>query len=115
MGSGDSFAPRRIGKGGEFPELAAAPLAHRIGERIAMVAEEQERRHACALLTHEHERDLRSEHLQRNAASSAQACSAVKALAEGAVSDLIVILQKEHEGGRRRSALGAPRLAVAMP
>ena len=110
------FAPRRIGKGGEFLELAAAPLAHRIGERIVMVAEEQERRHACALLAHEQQRDLRSEHLQRNRSfERAGIAQHGEALAEGAVSDLIVILQKEHEGGRRKiRARRAARLAVTM-
>ena len=116
VGIGDYFAPRRIGKGGECLELAAAALAHRIGERIVMVAEEQERRHACALLAHEHERDLRSEHLQRNRSfERAGIAQHGEALAEGAVSDLIVILQKEHEGGRRKiRARRAARLAVTM-
>ena len=81
-----------------------------------MIGKEQEWCAACSLLSHEHQRDLRAKHLQYDGRFQCGRISENRqALTQSAITDLIVVLQKQDECGRRQvCAARAPRLAMAI-
>src|SRR3954466_5927807 len=96
-------------------ELAATPVAHGLFERGLRreIDEELEGRRGGPFLAHEQHRDLRRE--QQAGASQAQLLGwgkRIDPLTEGAIADLVVVLQESHEGGGRHLTCAlAARLA----
>ncbi len=105
-----------IGEGGELGELLAAAFAHRIGEVVVEIGEEQERALATVFVTHEQQRDLRAEQEQRGGrAQFLRVGEQRQAFAHRAVADLVVVLEERDERGRRQVCAGfAARLAVVV-
>ena len=102
-------AHRRIGERLELGELAAPPLAHRIGQRTLEVAEEEEGCLGPPLLAHEEQRHLRAEQqhgLQRLDGLGPRQHG--EPLAHRPVADLVVVLDEVDEGLR-------PQMPARLP
>src|SRR5690606_21578207 len=97
-------------------KLPASPFTHRVREFVVKVREEQERLPGAPLFSHEEKRDLRRQEKDcRQRACSRRFRQHVDPFAEGAVADLIVILDEADEGGRRQlSARLAAMLAATI-
>jgi hypothetical protein len=79
-------------------ELALAPLARRLGDRLVdVVGEELERRALVPLLAHEEERRARGEERHRRGDAERVLGQPV---AERAVADLVVVLRADDEAPR---------------
>ena len=107
---GNRLRHLRIREGLEALELAAATVTHRFREvgLVLEVDEELERRRGSPFLAHEHQGNLRREQKECLRQGEALRRNEVrKALAEGAVADLVVVLQECDEG---RSGAGVPRV-----
>src|SRR5438067_4652549 len=115
----ESLARVRIGNlacRGDVGEFLAPALGHRAREIAREIAEIKEWRRGAELLAHE-------EHWRRRREEKDRACEpqrlrigeGAQALAEGAVADLVVVLQEVDEGFRRemRARLATPRLAIS--
>src|SRR5262245_19125737 len=90
------------GKGSEF---AAATFTDQGGELGIVIREEEEGGARSHGLTHEDERDLRRQQQERHRRAQDRLVGEDgKALAEGAVADLIVILQEGDKAARRQVA-----------
>ncbi len=100
----------------EFGELLAPPLAHGVGELADEIAEEWERLRSGPFLAHEQHRYLRQKQVhRRDGAHRLGLGDGGDALAEGAVADLVVILNEGDEGGGGQTGAGlAPRLAAVL-
>src|SRR5262249_47963099 len=108
---GNLLSPARIRVLRETGELGAAPLGDRARELRLEVAEELEWGSRRELLSHEQQRRRRREQQNRREAANGIGLRQHRdALAAGAVTNLVVVLQKADEG--RRGKRGA-RLAAA--
>src|SRR5690606_1683342 len=93
------------GEGGESRKLVAPPVAHRRGEIALVIAEIQEGLRRRILLAHEQQRNLRRK--QQDRVSGAQASLGRErrdSLAQGAIANLVMVLQEIDEGVRRQCA-----------
>ena len=113
---GDRFPRFGVGESRELGEFLAPPFAHRIGEFVVEIGEEQERALAALLVAHEQQWDLRAEQQQRGGRAKLLAVGEKRqALAHRAVADLVVVLEERDECGRRQMrARLAARLAVLV-
>src|SRR6185503_9497909 len=111
---GDALADFRVLERGEALELLAATVAHGIAELAVEVAEKEERLLTAPLFAHEEERRRWREEL--NGAQGLQGPvvgEGKKAFAEGAVADLVMVLEEIDEArGREVLARLAARLVV---
>jgi starch phosphorylase len=117
VGIGDPRAGIGVGERSETSELLAPALADGVGQFAVEVAEMEDRRAGVPLLAHEHQRNLRREqqrHAQRlQALRPGLVDQRRDALAERAIADLVVALQKGDEGDRRQLRARLPvRLAA---
>src|SRR5580658_10096829 len=87
-----------VAEGREAREFATASFAYGIRQIACVVGEEQERLIRAKLFVHEQQRNLRREQQQaRGGPQRIWWAQLAQALAERAVADLIVVLQKHHE------------------
>src|SRR6516225_2040104 len=100
----------------EACKFAPPSFAHGLCQLLLVIREEKKRRWARIFFAHENKRYLRAQKLKRNGGfERAWLHERRQSLAEGAVSDLIMVLQKKHEGGRRQAgAWAAAPPAVTM-
>ena len=97
----DLFAPLRILKLREFGKLGPPAIAHSIGQFRLKITKEWEGLRCTPFLAHEYHRNLRREKIDgRDRADSLTRRKCGDALAERAISHLIVILNERDEGGR---------------
>src|SRR6185503_11840582 len=102
VGVGNGVTQRGILELAEALELATPSIAHRNGQLVVEVAEEQEGSFAGPFLAHEEEWWGRGEQRQRDHRfESIGRRDRAQPLAEGAVADLVVVLQELHESTRR--------------
>ena len=110
LGIGDPRPRLRMRELREARELTAAPFRHQMPHLRAQVRKEEEGLRGCPLLPHEEQRQVRGE--QENGGGRAHRlglCQGRDAFAEGAIADLVVVLQKAHEArGRKARARLAP-------
>src|SRR5579859_2677776 len=93
IGIGNALELLRIGKLGKTRELAAPPLAHGPRQLRIVTGENQERRRTGLILAHEYQWDLRTQQLQSDGRlERLGARQRGETLAEGAITDLVVIL-----------------------
>src|SRR5258708_31071796 len=86
-------------EGSKGRELAPAAFADGVGQRAMMVSEELEGRAAQLLFAHEQQGNVWAEKLQGDGGSQRfRMGERRQAVAERAISDLVVILQEEEEG-----------------
>jgi hypothetical protein len=103
IGVGDGLPLRRILEGGEFGEFLAPSGGDQRGQFVVVVGEEQEGRGGAPFLPHEDQRDLRAQQQQRGGRRQRlRVRQRRQPFAEGAVADLVVVLQEQHEGGGRQ-------------
>ena len=95
---------RRVLKFRKVRELRPPAFPDRRGELRPEVAEEEERPRAPPFLAHEEHRDLRREKVDSgDGAHGLRRRERRQPLAEGAVADLVVVLDETDEGGRRQA------------
>ena len=100
---GDALAGQRIAERGEAGELGAPPLGDGGRELAGEVAEEGERRRRLELLAHEEHRHVRCQQQARVGSIEQRAVGEHgDALAERAIADLVVRLQRRDEGDQRQ-------------
>src|SRR5439155_26104521 len=101
---------REVGKAGE---LRAPALDDARPELTSEVAKEEKRLDSGPLLPHEeHGRGRRQQEQEGRRPDGGGRGQGGEALAEGAVADLVVVLEKRDEGRRRQVTAGlAPRAA----
>ena len=108
----------RLRELGKALELAAAALGHERAQVLAEIGEEEEGLGRRPLLSHEEQGYGRGEEEYRGRrAHRFGRGEGGEALAEGAVADLIVILEKAHEarGGKPRARLAPRPAAIGRP
>ena len=112
---GDEVAGGLVAEGRDVLELLASPVAHRLGGVAGEVAEEREGRRRIPFLAHEQHRHLRQQQVDgRDRRHGLGRGEGIEAVAEGAVADLVVVLQERSRtpsGGRSRLE-GSPRGAA---
>ena len=109
---GNALARGRVGETGEAGELAPPAFGHGAGQFGAEVAEEQERLGGGEFLAHEQQRRLRREQQHgRDGFHHRRGGEVAQALAEGAVADLVVVLQEIDE---RQQAAGGRSVRRAI-
>ena len=102
LGIGNVRAGRLIGELREAGELAPPALGHARAQIRAEIAEEEERLGRGPFLAHEEEgQGGREEEHRGGRAHRIGGGERGDPLAEGAIADLIVILEEAHEGGGR--------------
>src|SRR6185503_11045617 len=109
-GVGDALADFRVLERGEALEFLAAAVADGIAELAVEVAEEEERLLAAPLLAHEQKRRRGCEELDCGEGLELPFVGEGRqALAEGAVADLVVVLEEvdEARGGEVPARLAA--------
>ena len=116
VGVGERSQGGALAEAAELAELLASSLADRVRQFALVIGEIQERFARGAFLAHEQQRNHRREQLQRyRQAQRLGFGEDAETLAEGAVADLVVVLQKQHEGVRRQVGTRfAARPAVAV-
>lgn len=118
VGVGDALALLGVGEGGEMGELAAPAFAHGVGQLVMEVGEEQERPAAAIVVAHEQQRNHRRQQQQPGGRPQRLRWAQTgQALAQGAVADLVMVLQEQHEsaGWQVRAGLAAGRaMAVGL-
>ena len=110
-----NFSPGFPVEGGE---LSAATFPNGFGQLRAVVCEIIERGTTADFFTHEQHGDLRHQQQQRQGGPERLwLCEQRQALAKGAVSDLIMVLQEGDERGGRQVAarLSATALHAGLP
>ena len=104
---GDALAHRRVLELREAGELVAPALAHGVGQIGPEIAEERERLRRRPFLAHEQHRHLRQQQVDGgDGAHRLGRRGGRQPVAEGAVADLVVVLDEGDEGGRRQVCAG---------
>ena len=104
---GDALARRRVLELRKAGELVAPALAHGIGEIGPEIAEEREGLRRRPFLAHEQHRHLRQQQVDGgDGAHRLGRRRGRQPVAEGAVADLVVVLDERDEGGRRQARAG---------
>ena len=99
----------------ELGELLAPSLAHGVGELAAEIAEKREGLRGGPFLAHEQHRHLRQKQVYRgDGAHRLGLGDGSDALAEGAVADLVVILDEGDKGGGRQTGAGLATRPAAI-
>jgi hypothetical protein len=111
---GDALPRRGVLEFWEAGELLAPSLAHRLGQLRPEVGEEGEGLRRRPFLAHEQHRHLRQQQVGGGHRAHRLGRGEVgQAVAEGAIADLVVVLDEGDEGGgwQRRARL-PPRMAA---
>ena len=96
-----------VGERVEVSEFAAPAFAHGVSQLIMKVGEKQERPAAAIVIAHEQQRDHRCQQQQASGRPQGRRrAQAGQAFAQGAVADLVVVLQEQHKGTGRQVPAG---------
>src|SRR5689334_17999488 len=88
-----------------MPEFVSASFRHQLSQRFGVVREIEERRSGRPLLTHEEERcRWRTQKQHGGRPIGRQLDLMVQPFAQGAIADLIMVLNTEHESSRGDAA-----------
>ncbi|MCY1420294.1 hypothetical protein D9M71_359090 [compost metagenome] len=107
IGVGNPCAFLRVGEGLETGELGAAAIAHGLRQLAMVAGEKQERFARGPFITHEQQGNHGREQQQGGrGAQGLRRAQLAQALTQGAVADLVMVLQKQNERRRRQVRAG---------